>query len=744
MNLKYILILLSFLLTTGIKAQRPKIGLTLSGGGAKGLAHIGILQAIDSAGLKIDYITGTSAGGFIGAMYATGYSGNQIDSIIRNFNWGEMLSGKPKYKDVGIDEKDEFGKYSIEIPFDGLDAKMGTGLIESEENWLQFSDIFFHVYNQTDFSKFDIPFKCIATNLSSGEAVILDTGQIVKALRSTMAIPSVLTSVKYEDIQLVDGGIVRNFPVSDVKDMGADFTIGVNLFSGLANAEDLNSAVDVMYQITNYRDAEDLVKQKKLCNILIEPNVAKFSAGSFSEADEILDIGYKLKEVYYPIFKRLADSLNRIQKVDFNPNNRLKRDKNVIIDSYKFIGLNKLTEDILIRKSNLVLGNKYTALELNEAFRKMYSTLYFQYIYYELIPTTPGHADIIVRLKEQYPGMLKVTFNYHSFIAPAIILNYTWRNLVFDKSRSIVKFAISQDLKALLEQKQFFGRSLNNTITFKLKYLQQRLPFFDKDKESNLYKTGNFNANIGVHHYFARKLAFGGDFSYYRIGFSPDIASYLRFDGYDRGLRLNTSLEYSTINRPFLPTSGIDAKIQASANFYRRYAMKYSGSDTSFTDTTMIVDPEKILFKTDFYINYYKSVMPKLTLIINGQGGAFFAEKYGFLDNYFLGGNQKIYNNFAFSGYKDCQIPTYSFASGLIGIQYKVWSELYLLGKFNIGLYDFIIPESGFAKLSNDNIVSGFSATLAYNLSMLPVEFSINYSPEIGVVYSSVNIGFVF
>lgn len=742
---KYIFIFIITFNIINTYAQRPKIGLTLSGGGAKGLAHIGILQAIDSAGLKIDYITGTSAGGFIGAMYATGYSGNQIDSIIRDFNWDEMLSGKPKYKDVGIDEKDEFDKYSIEIPFDGVNAKMGTGLIESEENWLQFSDIFFHVYDQTDFSKFNIPFKCIATNLSNGKAVVLDTGQIVKALRSTMAIPSVLTSVKYDSMQLIDGGIVRNFPVSDLKKMGADFTIGVNLFSGLVDAEDLNSAVDVMYQITNYRDADDLVKQKKLCNILIEPPVSQYSAGSFSDADSILEIGYKLKEKYYPIFKKIADSLNRIQKIKYDPYNRLKKNKTVIIDSYKFTGLKRLTEDILIRKSGLIKGNVYSATELNEAFRRMYSTLYFQYIYYELHPTTPGHADMIIKLKEQYPGMLKLAFNYHSFISPSIILNYTWRNLVFDKSRSIVKLAISQDVKALLEQKQFFGRDLNNSITFRVKYLQQKLPFFDNGKESYLYKIGEFHSTISLHHYFKRTMAIGGHATYYRTDFSPYIASLFRFNGHDRGAKVHADFEYNSINRPFLPTNGINARFNISTNFYRKYAMKYTGSDTTLTDTTMILEPKDLLFKADFHIDIYKKIIPKVTLMGNVQGGAFFADEYGLLDYFFLGGNQKIYENkFIFAGYKDCQIPANSFVSGLFGVQYKIWNELYLLGKFNMGLYNFILPSGEFVEINNDNITSGFSLSIAYNLSMLPFEYTINYTPELGLFYSSVNIGFVF
>ena len=636
-------IIITICVVSNTHAQRPKVGLTLSGGGAKGLAHVGILQAIDSAGLKIDYITGTSMGSIIGAMYATGYSGNQIDSITKLINWNELLSGKPKYTDVGIDEKDEFGKYSFEIPFDGTKSKMGTGLIESEEIWLEFSEIFFHVYDKTDFSEFSIPFKCIATDLSTGNAVVLDTGQIVKALRSSMAIPSILTSVEYGNTQLVDGGIVRNFPVSDVLNMGADYTIGVNLFSGLVDANDLNSVIDVMYQITNYRDADDLVEQKKLCNILIEPPVSDYSAGSFDESDAILDIGYEMREKYYPIFKRIADSLNRIQKVSFNPKTRLNSTKKVIIDSYNFVGLNTLSEDMIIKKSRLKLGQEYSAKELNEAFRHMYSTLNFQYIYYELIPVSKGHAKMKIVLKEQYYGMFKLAFNYHTFTTPSIILNYTWRNLIFNKSRSLFKFALSQDVKARLEHKQFFGKKLDNTITFYTNYTQQRIPFYNSDGGLEYqYKTSIIYTDVSVHKYFGRNTAVGISAAYRVLGFSPDIASVYRFDGYNNGFALTAKYEYNSLNRPILPTQGAHVTINSVVDLNKKYSAHYSGSDTTISDTTFTLNIDDPQYRIGIKGDFFQSLSSKLTLITNVQG-AFMVDVLDTpFDNIFIGGSQLV------------------------------------------------------------------------------------------------------
>jgi NTE family protein len=202
---------LSILLVNGALAQRPKVGLVLSGGGAKGISHIGILQAIDSAGLKIDYLTGTSMGSIIGGLYAIGYSGREIEKISDNLDWDAILSNKPNYSDISIDEKDEYGKYSVELGIKDLKPQIGTGLIESEELWLTLNKLFFPVYNIKDFSKFNIPFKCIATDLTDGKAVVLSEGEIVTAVRASMAIPSVFTAIDYDSTKLVDGGIIRNF-----------------------------------------------------------------------------------------------------------------------------------------------------------------------------------------------------------------------------------------------------------------------------------------------------------------------------------------------------------------------------------------------------------------------------------------------------------------------------------------------------------------------------------------------------
>ena len=195
------------------KGKRPSIGITLSGGGAKGLAHVGILKAIDSAGLKIDYVTGTSMGSIIGALYASGYSGDSIEKIGRDMDWDMLLSNSSSLRSFSMQEKEDYSKYAVELPWVDKTLRLPSGVLESQELWLRFNELFFPVHQIKDFSKFPRSFQCIATDVATGDIVVLDSGEIVQAARASMAIPSIFTAVNYKNRKLVDGGIVRNFPV---------------------------------------------------------------------------------------------------------------------------------------------------------------------------------------------------------------------------------------------------------------------------------------------------------------------------------------------------------------------------------------------------------------------------------------------------------------------------------------------------------------------------------------------------
>ncbi len=747
LNTKYLITIITgiaLLISGTIWAQRPKVGLVLSGGGAKGISHVGILQAIDSAGLKIDYITGTSMGSIVGALYAVGYSGKEIEKISNELDWGIILSNNPNYRTISIDEKDEYGKYSLEVGLRDGKPQMATGLIESEELWLTLNRLFLPVYNIKDFSKFNIPYKCIATDLSNGKAVVLDKGEIVTAIRSSMAIPSVFTAVDYDSTKLVDGGIIRNFPVTDVKDMGAEIVIGVNLFLGLPDVNRLNNILDVFYQITQYRDAEDLVIELKNCNLVIEPPVDKYSAGSFGSIDEIMKIGKEMGNKYYPYFKNLADSLNNIEKVKFDPDNRLPEHETIVIDTITFEGLDNTSSRFLLEKLQLFTGKSYSAREINRGFRNAYSSRYYDKVYYHLKPTIKGHAALHCIVKESEMTRLKIGLSYHSYTGIGVIANATIRNLLLDKSRTFVKVAISEFPAIQFEHNQAFGKKGYRFLNFSFSSRNFPINLYEQKQKSSVYDVINTDVDLNFSRTYGNdwKMALGTNFS--KSTFSPNIADNLKFKGNSKNFYTYLRTTSLTTNRLNYPTNGHEFLAEAGVVYHRKANIDVFNSDSILIDVSDLINDQPAFYKLMINFSDFHSLNSKLVFLYNLQTGLTHRSQGFIFDNYYMGGIQKLAkNHLPFAGINETQITTSSVGSALAGLQYNITGNFMLTARANIAAYGFSTLEK-FYDPEQVKITSGFAFGIGYNLGVLPSEINAMYSPEIGAFYTHIKIGFVF
>lgn len=740
----FIISCITLLTVNALIAQRPKVGLVLSGGGAKGISHIGILEAIDSAGLKIDYLTGTSMGSIIGGLYSIGYSGKDIEKISDHLNWDEILSNKPNYSQISIDEKDEYGKYSIELGIKDFKPHIATGLIESETLWLTLNKLFMPVYDIKDFSKFNIPFKCIATDLSDGKAIVLSEGEVVTAVRSSMAIPSVFTAIDYDSTKLVDGGIIRNFPVTDIKKMGADIVIGVNLFTGLPDISKLNNLLDVFYQITQYRDAEDLVHEKKLCDLIIEPPVGKYSAGSFDATKEIMQIGKEMGRLYYPYFKHLADSLNKIYPIEYSPEGRLPKKEKIIIDEISFEGIDKTSKSLLEHKIQIKTGQEYSADEINNGFIKAYSSRYYDKVYYELKPTAPSHAILVCKVKESLLTQLKFGLSYHTYTGASLIANLTVRDLLLDKSRTMFKIAVGDYFRTYVEHKQAFGPTANNY--FNLSFRAENLPLnlYSIAQKTSLYHTKFYQLDVNYTRVFGINWSMSAGFRTNKNWFSPDVADNKMVNGNSKNQFAYIRSESKTIDRPYFPTSGYEFTAEAGVVFNRKAEVKVTDGNGNESDTSEIVDGKPEFYRLILNFSSYYPLNEKLVFLYNLQTGLTLHSQGFIFDDYYLGGLEQNFNRqMVFAGLNEAQITTTSITSVLAGLQYNLSGNLFIIGKINTGIYDFS-NETKFYDASKLKWINGFSLGLGYNLGVLPMEFSAMYSPEMGSVYSHVKIGFLF
>jgi NTE family protein len=204
-NCSTFLLTFIILIIFGELDARPKIGLTLSGGGARGFAHIGALKMIDSLQIPVDYIAGTSMGGIIGALYASGYSAEKIEQMAYEANWEELFTDRPPRSSIPYLQKKDDGKFQIELGLDGFTPVIPSGLVGGQKIALLFANLTASTPHTLHFDSLSIPYRCITVDLLSGREVVLKRGSLAKAMRATMAIPTVFSPVEWGDSLLVDG-----------------------------------------------------------------------------------------------------------------------------------------------------------------------------------------------------------------------------------------------------------------------------------------------------------------------------------------------------------------------------------------------------------------------------------------------------------------------------------------------------------------------------------------------------------
>jgi len=242
-NLKTKTAQLPFGLTEEVPIINPRIGLALSGGGARGLSQIGVLRALEEAGIQVDLIAGTSIGSIVGGFYSSGYSVSELDSIAINTNWADLLSigGTTSRTELFIDQKVTEDRSIFTLRLEGLKPILPTSFNEGVKfsNYLTLQTLLAPLHTKDSFDDLLIKFRAVCTNLVSGNPVIIDSGSLGRAMRASSSVTFFLSPVEQDDLTLVDGGLVENIPVKTVKDMGADIVIAVNTTSPLHNLDDL-------------------------------------------------------------------------------------------------------------------------------------------------------------------------------------------------------------------------------------------------------------------------------------------------------------------------------------------------------------------------------------------------------------------------------------------------------------------------------------------------------------------------
>ncbi|AZC74516.1 bifunctional outer membrane translocase [Pseudomonas chlororaphis subsp. piscium] len=380
------------------EAPRPKIGLVLSGGAARGLAHIGVLKALEEQGVKIDAIAGTSMGAVIGGLYASGYKIHELEKLALSIDWQQALSDAPPRADVPFrrkqDDRDFLVKQKLSFRDDGS-LGLPLGVIQGQNLALLLESMLAHASDTRDFDKLPIPFRAVATDIASGEKVVFRKGHLPRVIRASMSIPAVFAPVEMDGRLLVDGGMTDNIPLDVARDMGVDIAIVVDIGTPLRSRQQLATVVDVLNQsitLMTRRNSEEQLATLHKNDVLIQPPLASFGVTDFGRAQEMIDAGYRATRI---LDARLAP-LRQAESMDAGLSAaRTPSQRTPIITAIRVENDSKVSDDVIRYYIRQHIGEPLDLGRLQTDMGTLYGLDYFEQVQYRVVHKGNDHTLVI-------------------------------------------------------------------------------------------------------------------------------------------------------------------------------------------------------------------------------------------------------------------------------------------------------------------------------------------------------------
>lgn len=563
---------------------RPKVGLVLSGGGAKGAAHIGVLKYIEETGIPVDYVAGTSMGAIVGGMYALGYSSDEILDIIRTIDWDKLISNQVDRQKISYTRKTESRSQLITIPFSaGTDKQelesrsfknsMPAGIVTGDNLINLFNCLSVGYADSTDFDKLPIPFLCMATNVISGRADALKNGVFSKSLRASMAIPILFDPVKIDDKLYTDGGLLNNFPAEQCRAMGADYVIGVSMSAGLEeNPDNLSSIFSQVKQLKMIITDKEFDNYHTMCDIFINPDLKGVGMLSFNSESvaRITESGYESAAKKESEFNLLKEKLNldtAEQKED--PQSR-KKAKNilqnkVLISAIEMDGVEKDIEKWMRRRCTVKVGEAVCKSDIDESVSLYYGTGNYSSITYSLHEDSTAEDRYILKFKfvENPPHDFGLGFRFDTQDMLSVLLH------IGMNSNRMSGFKASLDSKLggnqWLDANFSYGHMLYPRINIGYKFRNSELDTYDMDA---LVMNMNFlqhKFRLYLSENYSRTISVGAGLETEFL--TPRKVMYADYEAQGMDKRNVNTLgsfayfHYDNLNKPSFPTRGVSGKV---------------------------------------------------------------------------------------------------------------------------------------------------------------------------------------
>ena len=690
---------------------RPRIGLALSGGGAKGFAHIGVLKVLEEIGLPIDYITGTSMGSVIGGLYAIGYTTDSLTALARRKDWPQFFNDAATRRDLPMEEKLWDARYFATFPIRRGNVQLPGGLVAGQKISALLSRLTWSVHHLTDFRDLPIPFACVATDLETGEAVLLDHGFLPEAIRASIAIPTVFTPVKLANRLLVDGGLIRNLPAEDVRRLGADIVIGVDVGAPLSTGENLNSFFNIIDQISSYRAAEINAAQRRHCDILIVPELSGLTAVSFDRGDTLIKRGEMAARRLLPQLRALADSLKKMSPS--RRNYKIPRIDSLRIQDLAITGLRDVSRRLVLSELDLVLPIWVTAEEIEKAIARIYSSQFFERVTYRLEPQAGG-TKLTIDVVERNADAFRFSLRYDSSSKAALLLNTTFRNRA--EHGSILLFDLRLGDQLQIDGQYFLHLGLSPRLGLRARgnYSRNTLEIYQQRRRIASLRLRSIFLETFLGSIFSNNMVAGLGVKRELDYFSPEVAPPAFQTVKESFTSLLGLLWIDTLDRAVFPSRGHFLFIKSEAGY------KKLGGDISFVQ---------------HYADWrgFFPLQTRLSILTRLQLGS--AHKSGLPLNYqfFLGGVD------SFVGIRPQELTGKSLQALQLGLQYEIMPHRFMLWRWNIGN----TFEQWQIRYNRRRFITGAGLTLGTPTIIGPVELTIMSGSRHSLL-ANFNIGYKF
>ncbi|ARD23923.1 patatin-like phospholipase family protein [Shewanella japonica] len=362
-------------------SPRPTVGLVLSGGGAKGSAHVGVIRYLEQQQIEVDYIVGTSIGAYVGGLYALGFSANDIETIMLGLAWESGFNDNVPRQSLRYRDKQDVDRYNMPFELGLLDGQLllPKGLLRGQTMGNLYLDSFGAIENQASFNDLATPFSAIATDISTGEAVVLNQGNLLKAMQASATVPGILQPTVIDGKSLVDGGIVSNLPVETAKNMGADIVIAIDIGADLSAQEQLNSAIAIVGQLSTLMTRANAVAQIATLNkadILIRPDISNFDTTDFSALASGFELGQQAALMHKQQLQPLASDADSFSQYLYKRAN-FKQDilafQQAPIEQIRFNNQSSTSTALIKQKLDIDNGDQVNSDALIEAVDRVYA-----------------------------------------------------------------------------------------------------------------------------------------------------------------------------------------------------------------------------------------------------------------------------------------------------------------------------------------------------------------------------------